>query len=63
MNASWWWRTSVGINRALCGSAHEPLCSRAHRLGWHRFSDVMQIAFRDPVHTEAVYLRWRELND
>lgn len=55
---SWWWSTSVGINRVLCGTANEPLCSRAHRLGWARFDALMQIAFRDPCHCQDVHLRY-----
>lgn len=62
MNATWWWRTSVGLNRVLCGSAHEPLCSRAYRRQWGLFIECMAVLFRDPVHCESVHQRWRQMN-
>jgi hypothetical protein len=52
------WRASCALNGCLGGRSDEPLCSRAWRLGWQRFIDAMQIAWKDPVHCEAVHLRW-----
>lgn len=57
----WHWRTSSGLNRALCGSANQPLCARAWDRQWLLFIECMAVIFRDPVHCEDVYLRWRNL--
>ncbi|MFC3628184.1 hypothetical protein ACFOM8_01855 [Paracoccus angustae] len=58
IETGWHWRTSAACNRVLCGTMHEPLCSRAWRRGWHLFIECMAVAFRDPVHCEDVHLRW-----
>ena len=60
------WRTSVGLNRLLCGSAHTPLCARIHAAGQSRLRSVamflLDMAFAEYRHTERVYRRWLELS-
>ena len=62
LERNWWWTASRIINAGLFGDWSEPFCSRAWRHGWHGFNDAMQILFRDPVHSEAVNLRWQALS-
>lgn len=59
--AGWHWCTSAWLNRLLCGTRGEPLCSRAWRRGWSLFIECAAIAFRDPVHCQTIHLRWLAL--
>ncbi len=65
MNA--WWRTSVTINRALCGSRGEPLCSRVYRQPpsvWRSaFMRAMNFLFGEATHCEDIHARWRGNRD
>lgn len=60
------WRTSVGLNRLLCGSAQTPLCARIHAARPSRLRSVamflLDIAFAEYRHTARVHRRWLDLS-
>ena len=60
-----WWAASLLINRALCGSASEPLCSRVYRQPPSRWRAVFMfcadLAFGEFQHCARVHSRWRLL--
>lgn len=62
---SGWWRASLVINRALCGNASEPLCSRVHRQKPARWRSVFMfcadIAFGEADHCAKIHRRWKAL--
>lgn len=57
------WIWSCRINRCLGGRAGQPLCSRAWQRGWHLFIECMALAWRDPIHCEAVHIRWLAMQE
>ena len=56
------WRASVALNRALCGNASEPLCSRVWRASPSRWRSVYlfaaDIAFAEYDHCRRVHRDW-----
>lgn len=60
-----WWAASLLINRALCGSASEPLCSRVYRQPPSRWRAVFMfcadLLFSEPDHCARIHRRWKAL--
>ena len=57
------WRASVALNRALCGSAGEPLCARVYRQPLSRWRSVYlfaaDVAFSEFEHCKRVHRDWQ----
>ncbi|WP_347267672.1 hypothetical protein [Paracoccus sp. (in: a-proteobacteria)] len=62
-----WWSVSVCINRVLCGTQSEPLCSRVYRqppsLWRSLFMAAMDRAFAETAHCEQIHSRWQVRRD
>lgn len=62
-----WWKTSVTINRALCGDKTEPLCSRVYRqqpsAARSAFIRAMDLFFKEQDHCLMIHTRWNEVRD
>lgn len=63
MELNRWWAASLVVNRALCGSASEPLCSRVYRQrpsAWRSaFMFCADLLFGEPYHCAQINRRWR----
>lgn len=57
------WAWSCRLNRALGGQRNQPMCARAWANGWHCFIEAMSLAFRDPCHCEAIFIRWLAMQE
>lgn len=57
------WEWSCRISRALGGQAGQPMCARAWANGWTCFIEAMALAFRDPCHCEAIFIRWLAMQE